>query len=380
MAHRPSRFVTVAAEVLAAERLHQAAQARLGFAAAYIALAEWETVSALNPADTASQWLLNSIKVIVAIRKISRRLAVTHYQLVRALETGRTLGVPEGSSTTRGTTLGSLRSNFRTAAIDVAALPSPRTRSDDPDIRWFEQTLASIDPEIVPNAINLDDVEVDPLIQNLMDVEGTDDSSSVSIDRYDWPEDMTFDEVDDAYRNLLRKQAVKAAADKVRALRSSPDLSPDEVLTQIEESHAKSASVGSGTVDAAGVDAGRDAVLGAIKNDRLVLAVARGTGPDPCAFCSMLASRGFVFKSEATAGVGDDDTIKKYHIHCHCYPIYKFVKASELPPLNRYFQEKWKEVTAGYSGNDARKAWRRWIYAQRKANPDAPHGALSTVN
>lgn len=367
-------------EVLAAERLHQAAQARLGFAAAFIALAEWQSVSALN-GNGSSDWISKSLLVILAIRKMSRRLAVTHYQLVRALEIGRTLGAPEGSpASTNATTLGDLRSNFRNAAIDIAALPSPRTRSDDPDIRWFEEALASIPPDKVPHAIRLDDVQVDPLIQNYLNKEGRDDAVNVAVDRYDWPQDLTLEEVDKAYRDLLRKQAIQDTADKVKNLRSNPDISPDEAITGIEDAHSIGGSIGSGTVDFAGIDAGRDAVINAIKSDRLVLAVARGTGPDPCAFCAMLASRGFVFRSNATAGVSDDEVVKKYHVHCHCFPIYRWLKISELPPLSQYFKELWPIVTAGHSGNDARKAWRRWIYAQRKANPDAPHGALSSVN
>jgi len=370
--------MATAAEVLAAEALHQAAQARLGFAAAFLALAEWDAVNATKADESSGQFLLFSLKAIVAIRKMSRRLAVTHYQLIRALETGRTLGVPEGSPQ-RAVTLDTLRANFRDAAIDVAALPSPRTRSDDPDIRWFEETLASIPPERVPSAISLDDLEVDPLIQDYLDAEDpTDAAKIIPVDKYDWPVDLDLDEVEDAYRELLRKQAVATVSTKVKDLRSSVDLSPDEVIGQIEEVHASAGSIGSGIVDALGVSAGRDAIIEAVKSDRLVLAVARGTGPDPCAFCSMLASRGFVYKSEATAGFGGGEEIVKYHIHCHCYPIFRYLKESELPPLNRYFQEKWPEVTAGYGGNEARKAWRRWIYAQRKANPGAPHGVQVT--
>ena len=370
--------MATAEEVLAAERLHQAAQARLGFAAAFLALAEWQNVSKLNPADTSASWLSNSLRVIVAIRKMSRQLAVAHYQLIRALETGRTLGVPEGSpNTTTSTDLGSLRRNFRNLALEVASLPSPRSRSEDPDIRWFEERLADTPPDAVPDAIRLEDIHVDPFIQKLLDAEGSNDTVTVAVDRYKWPDDWDLQEVDDAFRALLRQQA-KDAATKVKDLRSSPDITPDEALTGIEDAHATHGSIGSGTVDAAGVDAGREAIRGAIKNDRLVLAVARGTGPDPCAFCAMLASRGFVYKSDATAGVSENDVVKKYHIHCHCYPIYRFVRESELPPLNQYFADMWPKVTAGYAGNEARKAWRRWIYAQRKANPDAPHG-ISTV-
>lgn len=365
-------------EVLAAEKLHQAAQARLGFAAAFLSLSEWQAVAPLQPAETAASWLAFSLRAIAAVRKLSRRLAVEHYQLVRALETGRTLGVPEGFPATLGsTTLGDLRSNYRKTALDIASLPSPRSRSDDPDIRWFEEHLASIPPDALPGAIHLDDIEVDPLIQDFLDAEGSGDATTISIDKYTWPKDLSREEVDSAYRDLLRQQAVDAGA-KVNDLRKSPDLSPDEALTAIETTHASTGSVSSGTVDSAGMAAGRDAILGAIRNDRLVLAVARGTGPDPCAFCAMLASRGFVYKSEATAGVGDSEAIVKYHIHCHCYPIFRYVKESELPALNAYFQEKWYEVTYPYNGHAAVKAWRRWIYAQRKANPDAPHGVPVT--
>jgi hypothetical protein len=366
-------------EVLAVEKLHQAAQARLGFAAAFLSLAEWQAVAPLNPAGTAASWLTFSLKTIVAIRILSRKLAVQHYQLIRALETGRTLGVPEGfPATTGSTTLGQLRSNFRATALDIASLPSSRNRSDDPDIRWFEEHLASIPPDALPGKIHLDDIEVDPLIQDLLDVEGSGDATAVPIDKYKWPEDMSLPQVDRAYRDLLRKQTTDAAG-KVDDLRKNADLSPDEALTLIETTHDSAGSVGSGTVDSAGMASGRDAILGAIRNDRLVLAVARGTGPNPCAFCAMLASRGFAYKSEATAGVGDSEAIVKYHIHCHCYPIFRFIRESELPPLNRYFQEKWYEVTAGYSGHAAVKAWRRWIYARRKANPQAPHGVPVTT-
>lgn len=371
--------MATAPEVLAAERLHQAAQARLAAAAAYIALAEWQSVSALNPTDTAASWLKNSILVIVAIRKLSRRLAVSHYQLIRALETGRTLGVPEGSPD-EDVTLGELRKNFRDNAIDVAALPSPRTRSDDPDIRWFEEKLASVDPDAVPGAVRLEDAHVDPLIQDLLDTEGSDDGEKIEVDKFEWPEDLTAEEVNDVYYDQLRKRIVTPLADKGKALRSSPELTPDQVIKQLEDSLSASGSTGSGTVESAALDAGRAAVTTAVRNDRLVLAVARGTSANPCAFCAMLASRGFVYKNNKTAGVDENDVVKKYHIHCRCFPIYRWVKDSELPELNAYFKKQWPIVTAGYSGVDALNAWRRWIYAQRKANPDAPHGAFSNTS
>lgn len=365
-------------EVLAVEQLHQAAQARLGLAAAYMSLVEWDTVSSFNAATTSTAWLVRSLRAITAIRKMSRRLAISYYQLNRALETGRTLGVPEGS-TSDNVTLGDLRENFRNNALDVAALPSTDTPSSDPDIRWFENTLEELDSRGVENArsIRLADVPVDPLIQNLLDVEGSDDSKSIRVDQFDWVSGMTLDDVEKIFRDVLRKQAVDHMDDAVKTIRSDEDLTPDLAIGKIEVAHASAGSIGSGLVDAIGMDGGREVIADAIQRDRLVKVVARGTSSDPCAFCAMLASRGFVYKGEASAGVGGDE-IERFHVNCHCFPIVRFVRSSELPELNRYFQEMWAEVTRGYSGNEARKAWRRWIEAQRRANPEAPHGARKT--
>jgi len=369
--------MATASEIAALEQLHQAAQARLGLAAAYLSLVEWESVSSLNAASTAAEWLTKSLRAVAAIRKMSRQLAISYYQLTRALETGRTLGVPEGS--TGEVTLGELRKNFRDNALDVASLPSTRTRSEDPDIRWFEETLRAQDAKGIRNArsVRIADVPVDPLIQNLMDVEGHDDTRPIKTDKFDWPEAMSFEEVDKAFRALLRKQAVDHSTSAVKTIRANEDLTPDKALTQIEDVHASAGSIGSGTVDQLGMDGGRQVINHAIRRDRLVQLVARGTSADPCAFCAMLASRGFVYKSEKTAYVGDD--VEKVHINCHCFPIVRFTRESQLPEMNAYFQEKWREVTQGRSGSDATKAWRRWIYAQRKANPAAPHGARKTT-
>lgn len=378
--------MTAAAEIAAVDQLHQAAQARLGIAAAYLALAEWRSVNALGAEESSKAWLLISLRIIVAVRKISRQLAINYYQLVRGLEIGATLGEPENS--TGNVTLGDLRKNFRDIALDVAALPSPLSPSADPDIRWFEEELRSRDlPEATTpgRLIRLDDAEVDPLIQDLLDVEDSSTNTDpITIDEFEWEEAMTPDEIDEEYRELLRKHA-RDAEEKARKLRSSPDLTADQAISQIEKSHAAAGSRGAGTVDAAGMDAGRKVINNAVSRDRKVKMIARGTSSDPCAFCAMLASRGFVFTG-ATSGVGanEDFTVSQdinaYHENCHCFPIVKFTTTSALPELNQYFKEQWPDVTDGYSGLDALNAWRRWIYAQRKKNPDAPFGAFDNKN
>lgn len=363
--------MATAPEVLALERLHQAAQARVALAAAFLSLAEWEQVAALQAQATSAIWLAASLRTIYAAGILSTAMAISYYRLARALETGRTMG--EGEETT----LGALRREFRDLAIDAAALPHPRSPSKDPDVQWFERTLSQINAEDLP--FDFRDAEIDPLIQDLLDTEGNGADRTIQMDPYIWPDPPTKDEVEELYSEILQKQAIKRLSDNVRFLRSNPDLTPDQALELFDDAHAAAGSNGSGTVDAASIAPAREVIDTAARQDKLVLAVARGTSSDPCAFCAMLASRGFVYKSDKTAHVGDDDVAAKVHIHCHCFPIYRWVKESELPPLNRYFQAKWPEVTAGYSGTDALNAWRRWIYSQRKANPDAPHGTLNNT-
>jgi hypothetical protein len=154
------------------------------------------------------------------------------------------------------------------------------------------------------------------------------------------------------------------------------------VITQIEKSHTAAGSVGAGTVDAIGMEGGRQVIDTALRSDRKVKMIARGTSSNPCAFCAMLASRGFVFAG-ATSGVGEatdftvGDDIKRYHTNCHCFPIVKFTTESKLPELNQYFKEQWPIVTEGYSGLDALNAWRRWIYAKRRITPKTPFRAFA---
>ena len=53
------------------------------------------------------------------------------------------------------------------------------------------------------------------------------------------------------------------------------------------------------------------------------------TGDTTCAFCLMLASRGFVYKSEETAG-DTGDLFNRYHDHCDCEVIASFDTGNSL--------------------------------------------------
>lgn len=364
--------MAIAPEVRAVEEAHRAAQAHLGIAGALLAIRYWGDVSPTQPAQTAGAWLVRSIRMIMAIRRKSRRLAIAYYQLARALETGYTLGLPEYSDNPREVTMSGLRQQYLDLLLEISALSTEPSSTDDPDEEWFESEVREL-PQDDPEG-SLNDLDLGSYIQELLDAT-EDGDSQVEVDDFDWPEGMTEEEVDNAFLRILEDDVVEAANLKVEQLRDSEDPA-GEVILRIETGHRSSGNVGAGKVDKFGVDAGRDVINYAQNNDERVMAVARGLGPNPCPFCAMLASRGFVYKSRsgavttrrAVTRAGNElgDTVRSYHDNCHCYPIVRWIDASELPELNQYFQDMWPVVTAGYSGVDALNAWRRWMYAERR--------------
>lgn len=121
----------------------------------------------------------------------------------------------------------------------------------------------------------------------------------------------------------------------------------------------------SGTATRLVNDGARDTITRSIKRDDKALGWLRSTDDDPCAFCRMLASRGPVYKTRATAGFQAHD-----HDRCHPEP---FFEGSVVPRLNQQFKQEydaaqtWARVTGnGAKGtkNDALNNLRRYL-AQR---------------
>lgn len=372
-------------EIEAIEEAHRAAQARLGIIGAYLAFADWATVSALDATLTAAGWLARSLRVVYGLRRYSRRLSQSYYQLARALETGYTLGLPEYSSDPDAITLGGLRKHCTDLLLEVATIDTERPA--DPEGAWLYdrllEELQAADAAGNRRRVPLETSTLDPYIQDLLDAAG-DGDNAVKVDEFDWLDDLTEEEVEQAFGKLLIKEAVDRQQDAVSALRKAEELSPEEVLGKAAESHANAGSLGAGKVDKYGISAGRDAIADAITSDGRVEMFARQLGPNPCHFCSMLASRGWVY-TKATAGTTSRQTtvagnagnfedgldgrpldVRKYHDNCHCTIISRWTAQSILPASNQFYKEQWPIVTKGLSGNAAMNAWRRWMYARQR--------------
>lgn len=374
-------------EVEAIEAAHRAAQARLGIAGAYLALIAWNSVAATSAGATAAEWTAKLVRMVIALRRRSRKLAQAYYQLSRALQTGYIHGQPpEGVPAT----LSGLRANFLKELNEVATMEGDADPTGDADLDWFDSELRAAGTNAPRNArqAGLAGLDLDAYIQDWLDAAG-DADAEVDVDDYAWPTDTSDEAIEDYMRSRLA-DFIKAQEDKAREIREAEDLLFNEALRALEENAERIGNEAAGEVHNAALDAGRRALDTAVRSDRRIRSVARGLGPNPCAFCAMLASRGFVYMSGAsatgtTARISQKDNevgpvdregndrysgagIRIFHDNCNCYPIYRWVDETEmpLPELNSYFQEMWPVVTDGETGVDALNAWRRWLYAQRK--------------
>jgi hypothetical protein len=87
-----------------------------------------------------------------------------------------------------------------------------------------------------------------------------------------------------------------------------------------------------------------------------IVGYRRVLGGPGCGFCAMLASRGAVYLTEASAARAKDGT--RYHDHCRCTPVPLYAHEDE-PADVRALQRQWQRATVGRRGNDAVRAWRR---------------------
>lgn len=122
------------------------------------------------------------------------------------------------------------------------------------------------------------------------------------------------------------------------------------------------------------MNGGRNTILQSAGADPKAQGWIRKTSGSPCAFCAMLASRGHVYKSSATAAGGRwsvSDRQFKVHDHCSC-SFEAAYRGSQLPAENQRFREQWNEAQreAAEAGelkrgtsNDALNAFRRHYQA-----------------
>ena len=378
-------------EVLAIEEAHRAAQARLGVAGAYLALREWNGIGVSASVSVGESWLTRGMQMIRALNRKSMRLAKSYYQLARALETGYTLGLPEYSTDPQQVTMGGLRKQYLDLLLEIADLDKPvesESSGRDPDETWLEAELTNPQPIVLSTSkapVDFNNTDIDSYIQDLLDATDDDDNDElVPVDPYTWEEpELTLEDIRREFAEELQAEADRRA-DEIRRIREDEELSAKQAFAKADKLHDAAGVVNAGKIDQAGIQAGRDLINTAASQDSRVMMWARGTGPNPCAFCSMLASRGFAYTSKAramtTKGGGNqksafgDPSIKSYHANCHCFPVLRWADIPDptAPGRNAHWEQLWKDKIAGKrldaigTTNDTLNHWRRIISAERR--------------
>lgn len=119
------------------------------------------------------------------------------------------------------------------------------------------------------------------------------------------------------------------------------------------------------------LDGGRQVMQQAIVRDERASGYARVTDNDPCAWCAMLASRGPVYKSAATAGDPRRGGTT-YHDACACQAWPAFTLNEDFVGIADRLYDDWLRETRGTGGRDAVNAFRRWWEAEGRARYEAP--------
>ena len=127
------------------------------------------------------------------------------------------------------------------------------------------------------------------------------------------------------------------------------------------------------------LNGGRDATFDAIVRDEVALRWARKTGPNPCWFCAMLASRGPVYHSRFSASRKGEDapSVRRgtgvfgemFHDHCQCTVVPVFSMDDEWPDRGREFEAAWKELSQILGRSPTAQEWRKF-YNERYGHSD----------
>jgi hypothetical protein len=110
------------------------------------------------------------------------------------------------------------------------------------------------------------------------------------------------------------------------------------------------------------LDGGRQLLANTVEKDATAVGWARVTGPHPCAFCALLASRGPVYKSARTASVSKSG--ERYHDHCACATEPFFDRSADWPDRSREYEQLYRESTANAYGAGKLRAFRKAFDAQ----------------
>src|SRR5664279_5527753 len=266
-----------------------------GLTAALAAYAEWAKVNVAVPVLTA-EIIAHFVHNAHLLRGVSRRLASRYYNLSRAISLGTAFpdiagDFAKGETVQLQDLYSAMAHSLNEVATSTLDLKLPNTPAiiEAAGKRSLEQRLADLEGSLVDwfkEAMPDDSAMSEPVT---VDVPEPD---------WNWPE---FDETQDDQDLMAELEKIEQQMKDEAAKERRTQDTLNESLKRLEKNAQQQAANAAGRADEDVQSPGRLVVRTVGGVDKGRYAWMRVTGPEPCGFCSMLASRGAVYDTAAVS-------------------------------------------------------------------------------
>ena len=388
------------------------AQQRVGLLAIVIMWNLFQSVNPVRATQTYQTWFFQSLRIATAAAYMIQAIALSQYRLARALDAFETYSLDGQTGTVP---LGVLRQDLIDAVEDAMSLGgSGEGLPEDDDIALFNELVSELREEFAEMA------------ERLIEKETRSADAVRDLAGHDTPDRESLERVRDRMDELLDEMLEDPSTDDgwLIEIVLPPDdvgLDPDEVRRGFEENRRElEESVRKAYIeeienvlesrfterykledayddirriaDKAGLDAaaylerlakerGQAVVERLAAKDNKLLLAARRTGPNPCAFCAMLAARGYVYTGTTAAGSSRGnkkrdgslidtsqgawdtgvDGVRRYHANCQCSVVYRWQESDSTESVSSY-------LASLYEAAGSRTEFRNLLDRMRREN------------
>ena len=388
------------------------AQQRVGLLAIVIMWNLFQSVNPVRATQTYQTWFFQSLRIATAAAYMIQAIALSQYRLARALDAFETYSLDGQTGTVP---LGVLRQDLIDAVEDAMSLGgSGEGLPEDDDIALFNELVSELREEFAEMAERLIEKETRSA-DAVRDLAGHDNPDRESLERVRDRMDELLDEMledpstDDGWliEIVLPPDDVGLDPDEVRRAfeENERDLEEsvrkayiEEIENVLESRFTERYKIEDAyddirrIADKAGLDAaaylerlakerGQAVVERLAAKDNKLLLAARRTGPNPCAFCAMLAARGYVYTGTTAAGSSRGnkkrdgslidtsqgawdtgvDGVRRYHANCQCSVVYRWQESDSTESVSSY-------LASLYEAAGSRTEFRNLLDRMRREN------------
>lgn len=388
------------------------AQQRVGLLAIVIMWNLFQSVNPLRATQTYQTWFFQSLRIATAAAYMIQAISLSQYRLARALDAFETYSLDGQTGTIP---LGALRQDLIDAVEDAMSLGgSGEGLPEDDDIALFNDLVSELREEFAEMAERLIEKEtrsadavrdlaghdnpdreslervrdrMDELLDEMLEDPSTDDGWLIEIVLP--PDDVGLDpdEVRRAFeenRRDLEESVRKAYIEEIENVlesRFTERYKIEDAYDDIRRIADKAGLDAAAYLERLAKERGQAVVERLAAKDNKLLLAARRTGPNPCAFCAMLAARGYVYTGTTAAGSsrgskkrdgslidtsqGDWDTgidgVRRYHANCQCSVVYRWQESDSAESVSSH-------LAALYEAAGSRTEFRNLLDRMRREN------------